>query len=61
MTIREIKIVNKIVIIVIVLLIIVLQCNNPIIVSPYWLFNFAFFANVQNRKINTHIENSNNN
>ena len=36
MTIREIKIVNKIVIIVIVLLIIVLQCNNPIIVSPYW-------------------------
>ena len=36
MTIREIKIVNKIVIIIIVLLMIVLQCNNPIIVSPYW-------------------------
>ena len=36
MTIREIKIVNKIVIIVIVLLMIALQCNNPIIVSPYW-------------------------
>ena len=36
MTIREIKIVNKIVIIIIVLLMIVLQCNNAIIVSPYW-------------------------
>ena len=36
MTIREIKIVNEIVIIIIVLLMIVLQCNNPIIVSPYW-------------------------
>ena len=36
MTTREIKIVSEIVIIVIVLLMIVLQCNNPIIVSPYW-------------------------
>ena len=36
MTIREIKIVNKIVIIIIVLLMMVLQCNNAIIVSPYW-------------------------
>ena len=30
------KNVNKIVIIIIVLLMIVLQCNNAIIVSPYW-------------------------
>lgn len=42
MTIREIKIVNEIVIIIIVLLMIVLQCNNPIIVSPYWLLFSRF-------------------